>query len=116
MHDRTVARGLGLFGIGLGLVEVFAPRALARAAGLTGRETLIQAFGVREIASGVLILASDEPGPWLWARVAGDALDGGVLAAGLAPSNPHRERTLMAALAVAPVVALDLLYALRSRR
>ena len=113
---RTVARGLGWFGIGIGLLEVFAPRALARATGLQGRETLLQAFGLREIASGVLILAADEPEPWLWARVAGDALDGGVLAAGLAPSNPHRSRTMLATLAVAPVVALDLLYALRSRR
>ena len=116
MDDRTVARGLGWFGIGLGLLEVFAPRALARATGLQGREMLLQAFGLREIASGVLILAADEPEPWLWARVAGDALDGGVLGAGLAPPNPHRGRTMLATLAVAPVVALDLLYALRSRR
>ena len=116
MDDRTVARGLGWFGIGLGLVELFAPRTLARATGLRGRETLLQAFGLREIASGVLILAADEPEPWLWARVAGDGLDGGVLAAGLAPSNPDRGRTLLATLAVAPVVVLDLVYALRSRR
>ena len=116
MDDRTVARGLGWFGIGLGLAELFAPKAVARATGLQGRERLLQVFGAREIASGVLILAADDPASWLWARVAGDGLDGGVLAAGLAPSNPHRGRTLLATLAVAPVVALDLLYALRSRR
>jgi len=39
-------------------------------------------------------------------------MDGGVLAAGMMSDNPERSRTLLAAVAVAPVVALDLLYAL----
>ena len=111
---RAVASGLGWFGIGLGLAELLAPRTVARLAGLEGREGLLRVFGAREIASGVLILAADDPRPWLWARVAGDALDGGVLAAGLAPSNPRQGRTILAALIVAPVVALDLIYALRA--
>ena len=81
MNVRNVARGLGWFGIGLGLIELLAPRALAKATGLQGRENILRLFGAREIASGVIILAADDPAPWLWVRVAGDALDGGLLTA-----------------------------------
>lgn len=112
-NGKAIARGLGWFSIGLGLVEVFAPKALGRAVGLERHAGLLRLFGLREIASGVAILAADDPRPWLWARVAGDGLDGALLAAGLSPRNPGRARTLLAILAVAPVVALDLLYASR---
>ena len=115
MDGRQVARGLGWFGIGLGLVEVFAPRALGRVVGLERHAGLLRLFGLREIASGVLILAADDPEPWLWARVAGDGFDGALLAAVLSPDNPRRVRTLLATLAVAPVVVLDLIYAPKPR-
>jgi len=72
--DR-LARGLGLFSIGLGLAEFVAPRALARAHDMPGNKPLIRAYGAREIATGVAILASDDPTPWIWGRVAGDVLD-----------------------------------------
>ncbi len=114
MNRNTVARSLGWFGIGLGLVEVLAPATLGRAIGLGKRAGVLRLFGLREIASGVLILAADDPQPWLWLRVAGDALDGGLLASGTTPSNPARSRTLLATLAVAPVVILDLIYALKT--
>ena len=114
MNRSAVARALGWFGIGLGVIEVAAPNALGRAIGLKKHAGLLRLFGVREIASGVMILAADDPQRWLWARVAGDGLDGGLLASGLLPSNPDRGRTLLATLAVAPVVILDLIYALRA--
>ena len=114
MHRNAVIRGLGWFGIALGAAEVLAPRALASAIGLDGRSGILRLFGLREIASGVLILAADDPQSWLWARVAGDGLDGGLLASGLLGSNPKRARTLFATLAVAPVVVLDLIYALKA--
>lgn len=111
MDARNVARGLAWFGIGLGAAELLAPRRMARAAGLEGHEALVQVFGLREIASGAVILAAAEPEKWLWTRVAGDLLDGLLLGRGLLPDNPGRGRSLAALAAVAPVVALDAVYA-----
>ena len=117
IDSKGVARGLGLFGIGLGLSELIAPKSMARLSGLEGQEGVIQAFGAREIASGIPLLLADDPVPWLWVRVAGDAFDGGLLGTGLAASDPtRRKRALMATLAVAPVVALDLIYALKGHQ
>lgn len=110
-----MARGLAWFGIGLGLTEIFAPRRVAEATDLEGHEGTIQLYGLREIASGVAILAADEPERHLGLRVAGDVLDGGLLTARATPANPGRGRTLAAALAVAPVVLLDTVYWLKAR-
>ena len=115
MTPKDIARGLAWFGIGLGVVELLAPRRAAQAAGLEGHERLVALFGVREIASGAVMLAARDPQEWLWVRVVGDALDGALLGSRLGPSNPHRARTVAATLAVAPVVALDAVYAGRSR-
>ena len=113
MNARQIARGLGWFGIGLGAVEVLAPRTVAQAAGLN-RPGLVQLFGLREIASGAILLAAEDPQRWLWIRVAGDALDGVALGEGLLPRNPARGRAFLALLAVAPVAALDMIYAVRA--
>ena len=58
---RTVASGLAWFGIALGAAELLTARRVASAAGLEGHESLIRLFGAREIASGALILNSDQP-------------------------------------------------------
>jgi len=81
---RALADGLGWLSIGLGLGELLAPRALTRFLGMEAYAGLIQAYGAREITTGIGILSQDDPAPWLWGRVAGDALDLATLAAGLA--------------------------------
>ena len=112
---KAIARGLGWFGIGLGIAELLAPKRMTRLSGAEGHEGLVRAFGAREIASGIPLLLADEPAPWLWARVIGDALDAGLLGSGIA-DPARRKRALLATLAVAPVVALDLLYAAKGRQ
>jgi Domain of unknown function (DUF4267) len=109
-----LATGLALFSIGLGLYELLAPRHLARTLGMRRQERLIQAYGAREIATGVAILASRDPSPWLWGRVAGDALDLATLAGGLHEANRRREHVGLAMAAVAGVAVLDVIAAQRA--
>src|SRR4051812_26594880 len=50
MDPRRLAAGLGWFSIGLGLLELLAPRFVGRISGGDGRRTgLIRLYGVREI-------------------------------------------------------------------
>jgi hypothetical protein len=108
MKTRQIANGLGWFSLALGLTEVVAARPLARALGIK-QVGLVRAFGLREIAAGVGLLMKDRKGPWIGARIAGDALDLGVLGFALRPSNDQRGNAALALAAVAPVVALDVL-------
>jgi hypothetical protein len=107
----ALARGLGWFSIGLGLAEVIAPGALARALGMKGQETLIRAYGLREIATGIGVLGSQDPTPWIWGRVGGDALDLATLATGLGHDNRKRDNVGIAIAAVAGVTVLDVICA-----
>jgi hypothetical protein len=112
-HDsaQSLAEGLGWFSIALGLTELVAPKAVTRSLGMEGSEGLVQAYGLREIATGIGILSSNQPAPWLWGRVAGDGLDLATLAAGLRPDNPKKENVGLAIAAVVGVTALDVLTA-----
>jgi hypothetical protein len=58
--------------------------------GMDDYAALIRAYGVREIATGAAILYQRDPTPWIWGRVAGDALDLATLAVGLHEDNPRR--------------------------
>ena len=80
---RKLARGLGWFSIGLGLVELLAARRVAHAVGLPGQAALVAVCGVRALATGLGLLRSAQPADWLWGRVAGDALDAVALATAL---------------------------------
>jgi hypothetical protein len=107
----ALALGLGGFSIALGLMELIAPRTLARTLGMEGSEKLLAGYGVREIGAGIGILAAQNPGPWVWARVAGDVLDIGTLASGLGPRHRQRANVLAALGAVLGVSVLDVLGA-----
>ncbi|SRR5690606_31761677 len=107
----SAAAALGWFSIGLGLAQLLATRHVARATGMHGRERLLRVCGARELVTGIGILAARNPTPWMWARVAGDALD----LAGLARS-PRKARAAAAMAAVAGVTALDVQTAGALRR
>ena len=108
---EAVAKGLGWFSIGLGLVELLAPRALCRAIGLEGREALVRGYGVRETMTGVAILMSHDPTPWIYGRVAGDALDLATLAIDVPEDDAQRAGRALAAVAVAGVTLVDIVCA-----
>lgn len=103
-----LARCLGWFSVALGAVELLAPGRLARALGMEGREGLIQGYGIREIGTGLAILSAGNPRPWIWGRVAGDALDLATLAAAHNDENPRKKNVEVALAAVAGVTALDI--------
>jgi hypothetical protein len=105
---RNVAKGLGAFSIALGAAELLFANQVNRSLGVKTPMTT-RAFGVREIATGVGILASRNPAPWVWARVAGDLAD--LAALGAAQWKGRLKRTderMIAAAAVLGVTMLDI--------
>ena len=113
---HRLARGLGWFSIGLGMAELVAPGHLARFLGMEERTELIRAYGAREIMTGIGILSQQDPTPWIWGRVAGDALDLATLAPGLRADNPRQRNVIVAVAAVAGVTMLDVICAQRLSR
>ncbi len=103
---RGMARGLGWLSIGVGVCELIAAGRIARFLGVPDNERLVSLYGLREIANGVGLLLSDEPKPWVYGRVAGDALDlatlGWAVETGREPAN-----AAIAAGRVAGCTALD---------
>lgn len=108
ISGQTVAKGLGWFSIGLGLAELLMPRMLTRSLGMRGKENLLRLYGLREINTGIGILAVQRKrSPWIWGRVAGDALDIATLAPYLSNANPKKQNVAIAMGAVAAVTAVD---------
>lgn len=110
---EIVAKGLGVFSLALGAGELLAPGLLGRLLGLPGRPMLFRAYGLREIGAGLGILTQRRMAPWVWARVAGDALDLATLAFARPRSRAEVAGLTTAATAVIGVLALDLFCAVR---
>lgn len=113
------ARLLGYFSLALGLAEVAAPRRVAQLIGVKDgarARAWLWALGLRELASGVSILARQDSATPLWSRVAGDVMDLALL--GVAQTNGVKSRTklTLATAAVAGVTALDVYSAARLSR
>lgn len=109
---EQLALGLGWFSIGLGLAELMAPRAVARAVGMPDASSaVLRAFGAREIGSGLAILAQPDRAAWLWSRVGGDGVDLAYLASGLREEDSNAARIAGAMAAVLGVTALDVVAA-----
>jgi uncharacterized membrane protein len=113
---ERMAKALGWFSLGLGVVQIVAPTRLARAIGVEpdgGTRTLMRTIGVREIASGLGILGRERPAGWLSARVAGDAMDMALLGVAMASNAEDRRRVAAAMAAVAGVTVPDVIGAAR---
>jgi uncharacterized membrane protein len=108
---KKIATGLGWFSIGLGVAELVAPDRVARLIGVrptSTSRTLLRAFGARELAAGIGILANDRPTGWVWSRVAGDVMDLSMLGTAMSRDDTDRTRLNAAAAAVIGVTALDI--------
>jgi uncharacterized membrane protein len=117
--DRRLGRALGWFSLGLGLTQIASPRTVARLIGVDdaeGNERWIRAIGVREIGSGLGLLGGSTAAPFLWSRVAGDAMDLAMLAnaMGSRSDDERRRRVTRALVAVAGVAVPDTVASLRA--
>ena len=111
----TAARGLGWFSLVLGATEVFAGEQLASSIGLSDRVRIVRLFGLRELATGVAVLARKKPAGPLWARVAGDLMDVALLLDGVKPSRSQKwsrpTGSIVALCAVLGVTVADIVTA-----
>lgn len=101
--ERT-ANMLGWFSIALGAAELAMPERLARLFGMPDQASAIRLCGAREVASGLAILGSQRKAPFVWGRVAGDAMD----LAALARAAGHNRNAQWGLAAVAGVTLLDI--------
>jgi hypothetical protein len=110
---HPLVMGLGVLSIALGVAELVAPRRVSRAAGIKRQDSVLRGFGLRELATGIGLLAARNPRPWLWGRVAGDVFDAATLAISADPKKPRR--LSLSSAAVIAVGLLDVYTALRAR-
>jgi uncharacterized membrane protein len=109
---RTLARGLGLFSLGLGLAQLLLPRQVQRFTGICGdHEMTMRLMGLREIGHAALILLRRDPTAGVWTRLAGDALDLTGLGTAYASACHDQDRVGLATASVAGITALDALAA-----
>ncbi len=115
----TLSRGLGLFSLALGAVELAMPRTLAELIGIDpdgATPTLVRLVGARELAAGIgLIMNPQRPAP-LWSRVVGDLVDLGLLGLAAGTKRTSGVRLAGAVAAVAGVMALDVFAAKRAQK
>lgn len=110
---ERLARGLAWFSISVGIAELVAPRIVARLAGGHGRHTgLLRLYGLREIASGLMIFSQGrKPAAGVWSRVAGDAMDLATLGLAYLLPSTNKAGVAFAAANVLGVTALDVICA-----
>lgn len=104
---ERLAQGLGWFSLGLGAAEIVGGAAIARWLGKPDLTPVLRAYGVREIVTGVGILGTQDPTPWIWGRVGGDAVDIATVLPALEETNPRRGNAMIALMALAGATALD---------
>jgi hypothetical protein len=107
-----LAKGLGYFSIGLGLMELLMPGQVGEMIGVSNRyRKFLPVLGLREIAHGAAILSQQKPTEGVWSRVGGDAIDLAYLGAAFAGKENNKNRLIGATVAVLGVTALDFMCA-----
>ena len=116
---ERLAKGLGWFSVGLGVPQVLTPGRMNRLIGVDDsgqNRAVMRAMGVRELAGAPGILDRPRPSGFLFARVAGDALDLALLGAALRAKGSVRARVVVAAAAVLGVTVLDVIASAKTSR
>ena len=110
MNEIQLSKFLGWFSLGLGALELLASRRIAMMLGVAS-PGLVQAFGAREIAAGLMVLNKPDTAMPVWRRVAGDAMDAAVLTTGLGYGNRQRSKAAATLVFVLGATALDVAVA-----
>lgn len=116
--SERVARGLGWFSLAIGATEVLVPSRLASLAGApsaVSSETL-RWFGLREIATGIGVLSRPRAAGWMWARVAGDALDLALLLSSFGKKRSRPGSLAVSTFAIAGIAVADVVTAVQLGR
>jgi uncharacterized membrane protein len=121
---RSMARGLGWGSLGLGALQLSAPDAVRRLAGVDDSpvaRVVVPLAGVRQFFHMAVLLGSRQPERWVWTRVAGDAVDLAALGCAVSrrrgPRQADRRRRAMTAMAaVGAITAVDVYTAVRGGR
>jgi uncharacterized membrane protein len=106
---RATRLTLGGLSLGLGVLDAAAPYTaleLLGVRGMPGGAATVRLVGAREIATAAGLLAGGPPQPWLWARVAGDVMDLGLLGAALRRRQAADTTRAVAALAILGAVTV----------
>jgi hypothetical protein len=74
---------------------------------MEGKENLVRAYGVREVATGIASL-SPEKNVGLWSRVTGDVLDIATLLPAYSDDNPKKKNVGLALAGVGLTTLIDL--------
>ncbi|MDQ1681433.1 MAG: hypothetical protein QOI42_2292 [Frankiaceae bacterium] len=112
--STAIPRTLGLFSLGLGAAQLAAPQRVNELIGVRTKDRSVlaqRAVGMRELTAAAGLLGPSRSAPWLWSRVAGDAMDAAMLRRALHGNLPDRDRTTRALVAVLGIGALDALSA-----
>ncbi|HWE04944.1 MAG TPA: hypothetical protein VG326_21230 [Tepidisphaeraceae bacterium] len=120
MKDLKTVHTLGWVSLAIAATEIFGQGAVENDfLGVDEHRQLLRALGMREAAAGITLLSQRRITPTLaaglWSRVAGDAMDLALLAAG-APKSRKPSRFAAATLLVLGITALDVFYAFRIQR
>ena len=112
MTESTKSTAFGLASLAVGITELAAPRQIEQTLGVGDGENtgILRVLGVRELMHGFDLLTHDNPAPGILGRVAGDLLDGVLLATAFAKSRRPAGWAVIAA-AVAPLVIADMVCA-----
>jgi uncharacterized membrane protein len=110
LDEDSYSKFLGWFSVGLGALELLAPRVVASAIGVRPTPMwsgVLRFFGARELVNGAGILANPRSKEWVGMRVGGDALDLATLGVALTQTRKPA-RTLAATAFVLGAAVLDL--------
>jgi hypothetical protein len=110
--EEVLAKGLGVFSLGLGLAQIIMPDQVARFIGIKPTphvSSLMRGIGLRELSVVPGIFMRQRPVGWMRSRVMGDMMDLTLLGSAINAKHVNRQRLLMTIAAVMGVTVLDAL-------